>query len=139
MKRSFTLVEIMIVVAIIGLLVAMAIPNLLRSRASAYEAAAAGAMHTISGSQHNWRAVHSTYADDLGDFSSEDPPYIDSILGCAPEPCLRESYVFEIQDGNATGFWVTAAPSPTPTIARNFYIDEDGLLCVANATNTGNA
>ncbi|UCC95067.1 MAG: prepilin-type N-terminal cleavage/methylation domain-containing protein [Candidatus Omnitrophota bacterium] len=139
MRKGFTLVEIMIVVAIIALLAAMAIPNLLRARISAQESAAAGAMHTISAAQQSWRATHATYADDLADLTSETPPYIDSTLGCAADPCPRQGYAFNMQAGNATGFWVSAAPSPTATVARNFYIDEDGVLCIANTTAIGNA
>ena len=47
-RHGFTLVEIMIVVAIISLLAAIAIPNLLRARHNANEAAAIAALRTIS-------------------------------------------------------------------------------------------
>ena len=47
-RKAFTLVEIMIVVAIIALLAAIAIPNLLRARLSANDALAQSTLRTIS-------------------------------------------------------------------------------------------
>ncbi len=58
-ERGFTLVEIMIVVAIIALLAAMAIPNVLRGRTTANEAAAIGNMRALVSSQEMYRSANS--------------------------------------------------------------------------------
>ena len=53
-KAAFTLVEIMIVVAIIGLLAAVAIPNLVKARKSAQKAACVNNLKAIEGAKATW-------------------------------------------------------------------------------------
>lgn len=60
-KRGFTLVEIMIVVAIIALLAAIAIPNVLRGRTTANESAAIGNTRALVSSLEMYRSVNNAY------------------------------------------------------------------------------
>lgn len=53
-KAAFTLVEIMIVVAIIGLLAAIAIPNFVRARATAQQNACINNLRQIDGAIDEW-------------------------------------------------------------------------------------
>ena len=78
-QKGFTLVEIMIVVAIVALLAAIAIPNLLRARHNSNEAAAIGAMRTFSTALESYRAAQTptTYPGAVGLLSSANPRYLD--------------------------------------------------------------
>src|SRR3989338_6697205 len=78
--KGFTLVEIMIVVAIIALIAAIAIPNLLRARHNANQTVAVGNMKTLSTALESFRAAQTpkSYPDaagGLGALSLAAPPY----------------------------------------------------------------
>lgn len=125
MKKGFTLVEIMIVMGIIALLAAIAIPNLLRSRISGQEAAAAAALHKILLAEDQWRIAHGTYAN-LSQLDDETPPYIDAALASGS----KYGYSFSTPMFNATCFSAEAVyPSGR---AHAFYIDDVAVLCRSN-------
>ena len=128
--KGFTLVEIMIVVAIIALLAAIAIPNLLRARVSAQESAAVAALHTILAAEQQFRAANPVYTD-IPTLGVDNPPYVDGALATG----IKHGYNFVATPNAGTDFYATAAPQALAQ-AHTFYVDESGVVCRSAVTNT---
>ena len=134
---GFTLVEIMIVVAIISLLAAIAIPNLLRARHNANEAASIGALRTISTACESFRSAQTppTYPANLAALSGAVPPYIDAgLAGATAAATARQGDFYTYARVNANQFTCTASPAVTGTTGtRIFFVDESGVIRLNNA------
>ena len=136
-RHGFTLVEIMIVVAIISLLAAIAIPNLLRARHNANEAAAIAALRTISTACESFRSAQTptNYPANLAALGSATPPYIDNALaGATAAASAKQGYFYTYARVNNNQFTCTAAPAVSGTTGtRTFFVDETGVIRLTNA------
>ncbi|HOE66307.1 MAG TPA: prepilin-type N-terminal cleavage/methylation domain-containing protein [Candidatus Hydrogenedentes bacterium] len=140
---GFTLIELMIVVTIIVIVAAVAIPNMVRSRMSANEASAAGAIRTISTSESCFQSAcfFDNDADGRGDYGTLaqlanpdgaglTPPFIDQVLGSGQ----RQGYVYAIAIVMGTAaanpaFACTATPQTSHlTGYRQYFVDETGVI-----------
>lgn len=80
-KAGFTLVEIMIVVAIIGLLAAIAIPNFVRARATSQKNACINNLRQIDGAVQQW-ALENKQAPDAGVTYTDIKDYLKREVVC---------------------------------------------------------
>ena len=132
MKRSagFTLIELMIVVAIIATIAAIAIPNLLRSRINSNEAAAVGNMRTISIAEVSYFGLHKVYGDFAALTGDDDPPcLVGNWAGAA-----KNGYNFALAVDATVGYTLTATPVDDSTGRRVFYTDASGVVHLDDAT-----
>lgn len=123
-NSGFTLVEIMVTVAIIALLAAIAIPNLNRSKVAANESAAQTTLKSISFALENYYAINNRY-----------PPDTNSLLGAAP-PYLNKDYFTGTTNGYTYTsntltdytYLITAAPVSATTGTTTFTIATGAVL-----------
>ena len=132
-RKGFTLVEIMIVVAIIALLAAIAIPNLLRARHNANESAAIAGLRTVSTALESYRAAQTppVYPAALTNLSGSTPPYIDTTLSSGTKQGYTYAYTLI---SNNQQYTCTATPQVSGTTGtRIFFVDETGVLRLSSA------
>ncbi|HET6385434.1 MAG TPA: prepilin-type N-terminal cleavage/methylation domain-containing protein [Armatimonadota bacterium] len=134
-RKGFTLIELLIVIAVIGILAAIAIPNLLSSRKNANEGATIGAVRTLDSAEELYRVKNPTYGTvaQLGAGH-----FIDPDLGSG----TKESYNFAatpVPGAEDAAFYVTATPANSGAGTRSYYSDETGVLWMNDIGGTATA
>ncbi len=123
-KKGFTLIELMIVVAVIGVIAAFAVPNLVKSKGVAREGAALSAVRSLVNAQVTYVSVRNsgTFAADLS--TLEAAGLIDSVLASG----TIDAYSLSVS-GDSSGFEINARPLfYGSTAIRSFYSDESGVI-----------
>ncbi len=135
---GFTLVEVMIVIAILGIVVAIAIPALMRSRLNANESATKSNLKTFATSIEAYRAAQATpsYPADISGLTAASPAYLDSTWG-AGTTATKSGYLFTYARTDASQYAIFAQPAQAAITGNNsFCVDETGVAW-SSATSSG--
>jgi type IV pilus assembly protein PilA len=145
-QKGFSLIELLIVVAIILIIAAIAIPNFLRSKMASNEASAVSSLRSINTAEVAYYSTYSSqgYSTNLSSLGGAAPCavattvascLVDNVLANASGAATGKSgYYFNYAPGAAAGgltttYGVTALPStPGSSGQRGFFSDQSGVL-----------
>lgn len=135
--HGFTLLELLIVVAIIIIIAAIAVPKLLQARATASQANAAATMRSINTAVTMEYTAFGVFPSSLENLGGPSPCVQSATTMCAMDDSIStllaagtfNNYTWVYTPtASPVGFTLTAAPASGNTAVRQFYLDQGGTI-----------
>lgn len=142
-QQGFSLIELLVVVAIMLVIAAIAVPSLLKSKTAANQASAVGSLHTLSNMAAEYDSAYGNgfpaKIEDLGSIggttaSCTNAGLIDSALAASSAQNPKSGYVFTLTPG------ATQVTSNTSSCTADLgYSDGDAFIATPASPSTGNS
>jgi type IV pilus assembly protein PilA len=145
-ERGFTLMEMMIVVAIMLIIAAIAIPSMVDTKISADEASAVASIRAIGTAEVSYQAAYGGYADTLAKLGGADPCTKSEETACLLDQSLaggsKAGYKFAATGANPsggenTGFVVGAAPEVFGRTGKRMFCSTEKNVIRADLNAAG--
>src|SRR5437660_358368 len=140
-QKGFSLIELLIVVAIILIIAAIAIPNLIKSKMAANEASAVGSLRTVNTAELTYSSTYGTGFTDLATLGSSG--MIDNVLATGTKSGYTLTAAPTGGGGTSTNPYLQYTshgnPVSTNTGTRKFCADESGVIRWVTGTGTCDA
>lgn len=154
--QGFSLIELLIVVAVILVIAAIAIPNMMRSRVAANQASAVGSLHVLNTAEATYISTYGGYSPTLGYLGPPAPGsnagasaagLVDSTLSGGSPTSTQSTksgytltYLPGVSDpsGRIYSYSITAAPTDVGKTGNNYYYtDQVGVIRENDTTVAG--
>lgn len=136
-QRGFTLIEMMVGIGILGLIVAVSIVVITRSKIGANEGAAQASLATLTRAFVEYNVQNGTYPSDfslLASATTAGPAYIDDALSRGS----KHGYTFVVSGISASTYTIRAIPTSFGvTGVRSFMVDQTGTISEIGSARAG--